>query len=45
MYYLVVLKVNFDYIQGKIIFNIMLVKICNAVSQNKQSLHLQEILN
>lgn len=38
-------KDNFYYIQGKIIFNIILVKLCNAVSQNKQSLPLSEILN
>lgn len=45
MYYLVMVEVNFNYIQTTIIFNIRLVKICNAVSQNKQRSNLQEILN
>lgn len=45
MYYLVMVEVNFNYIQTTIIFNIRLVKICNAVSQNKQKSNLQEILN
>lgn len=42
MYYLIIVKVNF---QGKIIFNVILVKIWNAVSKNKQTLNLQEILS
>lgn len=45
MYYLVMVEVNFNYIQTTIIFNIRLVKTCNAVSQNKQRSNLQEILN